>query len=165
MKISEQHEWFSFNNDKVTSHRATRVEEMNTWRDGSSLFRRLQKTGRDGADVTQRGKACQERAIRKSHRRWLTVVYSGQAMMTSTLIVGEIWSWRQRAGAVTRTNKGRSIKLSAREPSYHTGDTVVPVCLDIIVYGQNPGQQIVSPMSICVFGTTLQQYMNPMNLT
>jgi len=51
------------------------------------VFRRLQKTGRDGADVTWRGRSFQVRKRRpgKLDRQRSTAVYDGQTAMTSTV--------------------------------------------------------------------------------
>ena len=57
------------------------------------VFRQLQKTGRDSEDVIWHGRVFQVPAAAIGiaiDRGRLTVMYSGQAVMTSTLIVGGV---------------------------------------------------------------------------
>ena len=66
-------------------------QKSREWHPKRRVYRRLQKTDRDGADVTWRGRAFQVRAaaIGKARSQTVTAVYGRQAV-TSTLIVGRI---------------------------------------------------------------------------
>ena len=93
----------------------TKVKGKNTRRSGSSGVAEMVWTWHGAAERPR----YEQRWSEKLDQRRLTAVYGGQAVTTSTLIVGELQSRGRRAGTVTR----RSVLAANQKSLFSICDT------------------------------------------